>query len=108
MIPRGPLAVVALLALLVVSPALAFDPAQTFHQGAFVISPEVGYGQQVNLEDKHVFTGLEFVNAGRPFRLAALQPGRAGTAPRILRGGARARLPAVHSLRSTRSSPAWA
>jgi opacity protein-like surface antigen len=58
---RIPLAVVALL---VASPALAYDPAQTFHQGAFVISPEAGYGQQFDLEGKSGFTGLEFINAG--------------------------------------------
>jgi opacity protein-like surface antigen len=74
MIPRGPLAVVVLLTLLVASPALAFDPAQTFHQGAFVISPEAGYGQQFNLEDKHVFTGVEFVNAGVRFGWLPFNP----------------------------------
>ncbi len=74
MIPRVRLAVVALLALLMASPALAFDPAQTFHQGAFVISPEAGYGQQFNLEDKHVFTGLEFVNAGLRFGWLPFSP----------------------------------
>ena len=56
-----------LAALVVVSAApaaLAFDPQQTFRQGSFVVSPEAGYGQQINLEDKRVFSDVEFVNVG--------------------------------------------
>jgi lipid A 3-O-deacylase len=45
-------------------PAWAFEAAQTFTQGSFVIAPEAGYGEQVNLEDKRVFTGLELMNVG--------------------------------------------
>jgi hypothetical protein len=57
-----PLAV--LLVLLTTSAALAFDPEQTFRQGSFVVSPEAGYGRQFNLEDKRVFSDVEFVNVG--------------------------------------------
>jgi lipid A 3-O-deacylase len=74
MIPRVPLVVVALLALLVARPALAYDAAQTFHQGAFVISPEAGYGQQFDLEGKRGFTGLEFINAGVRFGWLPFSP----------------------------------
>jgi len=68
----APLAV--LLVLLATSAALAYDPKQTFHQGAFVISPEVGYGQQFDLEGKSGFTGLEFVNAGVRFGWLPFNP----------------------------------
>jgi len=57
-------ALAALLAMVTVSAAAAFDAAQTFKQGTLVISPEVGYGRQVDLEGKHEFTGLEFANVG--------------------------------------------
>jgi hypothetical protein len=57
-------ALVALLILLVTSPAAAFETAEAFRQGSFVISPEVGYGQQFNLEDKRIFSDLELVNGG--------------------------------------------
>jgi hypothetical protein len=56
-----------LLVLLTASGALAFDPTRTFRQGAFVISPEAGYGQQFNFEGKSAFTDLEFVNGGVRF-----------------------------------------
>jgi hypothetical protein len=59
---------VAVLLVLGAAPAaLAFEPDKTFHQGAFVISPEFGYGQQFNLEDKRVFSDVEFVNGGVRF-----------------------------------------
>ena len=45
----------------------AFDAAATFQPRSFVISPEVGYGQQVNLEDKRRFSDLEMVNGGVRF-----------------------------------------
>lgn len=67
-----PLAV--LLLLLTTSAALAYDPKQTFKQGSFVISPEVGYGQQFDLEGKSGFTGLEFVNAGVRFGWLPFNP----------------------------------
>jgi lipid A 3-O-deacylase PagL len=55
----------ALLMLTLAPPAaIAFDPAQTYRQGAFVISPEASYGHQFNLEDKRVFSDIEFANGG--------------------------------------------
>ena len=69
---RGALAL--LLVLLAASPVLAFDPEQTFQQGAFTLSPELGYGHQFNLEDKHVYTGVEFVNAGVRFGWLPFKP----------------------------------
>jgi lipid A 3-O-deacylase len=56
------------------TPAWAFDVTQTFKQGSFVIAPEAGYGEQANLEDKHVFTGLELVNVGVRFGFLPFSP----------------------------------
>ena len=67
-----PLAV--LLVLLTTSAALAFDPEQTFRQGSFVVSPEAGYGRQFNLEDKRVFSDVEFVNVGVRFGWLPFSP----------------------------------
>jgi lipid A 3-O-deacylase len=64
MIRRLPLGLAALAVLIAAPAALAFDPQPTFRQGAFVVSPEAGYGRQFNIEDKRVFTGVELVNVG--------------------------------------------
>jgi lipid A 3-O-deacylase len=64
MIRRLTLGLAALAVLIAAPAALAFDPQQTFRQGSFVVSPEAGYGRQVNVEDKRVITDVEFVNAG--------------------------------------------
>jgi Lipid A 3-O-deacylase (PagL) len=64
------------------SAVCAFDPEDTFKRGAVLISPEVGYGQQYDLEHKFGFTGLEFANVG--LRIGWLPFGPAG--PRPLRG----------------------
>lgn len=63
---RRPALVVAalLLALAPVPAAHAYDPAQTFKKGTIVVSPEVGYGDQVDVEGKSDFTDVSFVNAG--------------------------------------------
>jgi hypothetical protein len=68
-----------LLVLLTATTALAFDPATTFHQGAWSISPEFAYGRQFNLQDHQSFSDIEFVNAGLrlgwlPFRPAGPGP----------------------------------
>jgi hypothetical protein len=66
----------AVLALLSAAPAAqAYDPQTTFGQGAIVVSPEVGYGHQFDLEDKRGYTGLEFVNAGVRFGWLPFKPG---------------------------------
>ena len=64
MIRRLTLGLAALAVLIAAPAALAFDPQQPFRQGSFVVSPEAGYGRQFNLEDKRVYTEVEFVNAG--------------------------------------------
>jgi len=65
----------AALAVLIAAPAaLAFDPQQTFRQGSFVVSPEAGYGRQFNLEDKRVFSDVEFVNVGVRFGWLPFSP----------------------------------
>ena len=71
--------VTALLTLALAPAAFAFDSTQTFHKGAFVISPEASYGQQFNLEDKRVFSDIEFVNGG--VRLGWLPFAPAGPGP---------------------------
>jgi opacity protein-like surface antigen len=75
-------ALVALLVLMTASPAAAFETDEAFRRGSFVISPEVGYGQQFNLEDKQSFSEIELVNAG--VRLGWLPFAPAGPGP--LRG----------------------
>jgi hypothetical protein len=51
---------------LVAGPAVAhaYDASRTFARGSFVLAPEVGYGEQVNVEDKSLFTALSFANVG--------------------------------------------
>jgi opacity protein-like surface antigen len=72
-------ALATLLAMVSASAAAAFDGDETFKQGTFVISPEVGYGQQFNFEGKHDFTGLEFANVGA--RVGWLPFGPVGPGP---------------------------
>jgi hypothetical protein len=50
---------VAVVAMAIASPALAFDPEQTFRKGAFVLSLDGGGGHQNNLEDKSNPTDLD-------------------------------------------------
>jgi lipid A 3-O-deacylase len=68
--------VVGLLACVVLgaAPAWAFDATQTFKSGSFVISPEAGYGEQFNMEDQRVFTGLELMNVGVRFGFLPFGP----------------------------------
>jgi len=68
-----------LLALASVSPAAAFDPEKTYAQDTLVISPEGSYGWQFNLEDKHVFSDVEFWNVGVRFSLLPLGTSFRGT-----------------------------
>jgi hypothetical protein len=72
-------AVVTLLAVLVAVPAAhAYDARQTFIRGSVVVSPEVGYGRQFDLEGKSGFTDLEFVNAGVRFGWLPFNPAGPG------------------------------
>jgi opacity protein-like surface antigen len=75
-------AVLAALAMLTAPAAHAYDPAQTFLKGSIVVSPEVGYGDQFNLEDMRVFSDVEFMNFGVRFGWLPFEP--AGPGP--LRG----------------------
>jgi hypothetical protein len=77
---RLPVAAVlgALVLLTSVPPAHAYDPNETFKQGSLVVSPEVSYGHQFNLEHKPGYTGLEFVNGGVRFGWLPFQPIGAG------------------------------
>ncbi len=68
-----------LLALASVSPAAAFDPEKTYAKDTLVISPEGSYGWQYNLEGKHVFSDVEFWNAGVRFSLLPLGTSLRGT-----------------------------
>jgi lipid A 3-O-deacylase len=65
---------IGLVVMLATPAAFAFDPARTFHQGAFVVSPEAGYGEQFNLEDKRVTSDVEFANAGIRFGWLPFEP----------------------------------
>jgi opacity protein-like surface antigen len=66
-------------ALLAAAPgAGAYDPKQTFMQGSLVVSPEVGYGHQFDLENKSSYTGLEFANVGVRFGWLPFSPAGPG------------------------------
>ena len=56
---RIPRVLAVALVLSVASPALAFDPEQTFKKGSFVLSLDGGGGTQNNLEKHRVQTGLD-------------------------------------------------
>jgi len=61
--------------LLAVAPAArAYDPEQAFMQGSIVISPEVAYGHQFNLEHKSGYTGLDFADIGVRFGYLPFKP----------------------------------
>ena len=64
-----------LVLLLAVSPAAsAYDPGQTYLQGSLVVSPEVAYGHQFNLEHKSGYTGLDFAYFGVRFGYLPFKP----------------------------------
>src|SRR6266850_4021121 len=44
--------------------ARAYDPNEAFMQGSIVVSPEVAYGHQFNLEHKPGYTDLDFADIG--------------------------------------------
>jgi opacity protein-like surface antigen len=71
-----------LLLLLAASPALAFDPAQTFRKGATVLSLEGGAGHQENLEGHRVQTGLDLWYLGLRYSWLPFEP----AGPSVLRG----------------------
>jgi opacity protein-like surface antigen len=74
MIDRVVAGLTAWLVLSATPAVLAFDAQQTFKQGAVVISPEAGYGEQFDLEDKRVVTGLELMNVGVRFGWLPFSP----------------------------------
>lgn len=78
MTPRLVAALAGVCILLAPLGAFAFEPAQTFHKGAFVLSPEVAYGNQVNLENHQDFTNLEFVSGGVRFGWLPFDPAGPG------------------------------
>jgi hypothetical protein len=62
---RRLVAVLAALAVLALGPAAhAYDVKATFIKGSIAVSPEVGYGNQFNLEDQRVFSDVEFFQMG--------------------------------------------
>ena len=68
------------LALLALAPAAqAYDARQTFVQGSLVVSPEVGYGDQVNLENHHHdFSDVNFLQIGVRFGWLPFSPAGPG------------------------------
>ena len=75
-------AVALALLLLGVSPACAFDAAQTFTQGTTLLSIEAGGGSQNNLENHRVQSNLDLWYLGVRYSLLPLAP----VGPSILRG----------------------
>jgi opacity protein-like surface antigen len=73
---RTSLAALGALALLLLTaaPARAYDPSQTFMQGSIVVSPEVAYGHQFDLEGKDGYTGLDFAYLGVRFGYLPFKP----------------------------------
>jgi opacity protein-like surface antigen len=61
------------------SAAHAWDGDATFAKGSFVLSPEVSYGHQFDLEHKKPYANLEFANIG--VRFGWLPFGPAGPGP---------------------------
>lgn len=72
--PWLPALVTLLLLLLAAVPARAFDANQAFMQGSLVVSPEVAYGHQFNLEHKPGYTGLDFAYFGVRFGYLPFNP----------------------------------
>lgn len=66
----------------IASPVAAFDPNATFAKGAFVLSAEGGYGEQINVEGFSVSSDIEFWNLGLRASLLPFGP----TGPSLLRG----------------------
>jgi opacity protein-like surface antigen len=62
------------LVLLAAPVANAYDPGQTFLQGSIVVSPEVAYGHQFDLEHKEGYTGVDFAYIGARFGYLPFQP----------------------------------
>ena len=71
-------ALAALVALVVVlaaaTAARAYEPEQAYMQGSMVVSPEVAYGHQFNLEHKSGYTGLDFADIGVRFGYLPFKP----------------------------------
>jgi Lipid A 3-O-deacylase (PagL) len=68
-----------LLGLLALAPAArAYDPKDTFMQGSLVVSPEVSYGHQMDLEHKTPYTNLDFANIGVRFGWLPFAPAGPG------------------------------
>jgi hypothetical protein len=70
----GRIAAALALLLAAASPAMAFDPEQTFKKGTFILSGEGAYGWQFDLEDKRSVTDLEFYDVGVRFSLLPFDP----------------------------------
>lgn len=60
------------------APAWAFDAAQTFQKGTYVLSVEGGGGAQFNLEGFHQQSDLRFFNLGLRSSLLPFEPFGAG------------------------------
>jgi lipid A 3-O-deacylase len=97
-------AVALLLLLLAATPALAFDPNQTFRQGTTVLSVEGGGGTQSNLEGKRVQTDLDLWYVGVRYSLLPLKP----TGPSILRGSLELGLEPIYQKYSGGRDAFWA
>lgn len=75
----GVVAALAIAMLTIAAPAAAFDPQTTFAKGTRVISPEGGYGSQLNQEGFSNESDLQFWNVG--VRVSLLPFGTTGSGP---------------------------
>jgi hypothetical protein len=58
--------------------ASAYDANEAFMQGSIVVSPEVAYGHQFDLEHKSGYTGLDFADIGVRFGYLPFKPFASG------------------------------
>jgi hypothetical protein len=73
------LGLLIVLGLLAGAPAAhAYDPKQTFLKGSLVVSPEVGYGDQFNLENQREFSDVNFLQLGVRFGWLPFSPSGPG------------------------------
>jgi opacity protein-like surface antigen len=72
------LALAAVLVALATSPVSAFDPKETFRQGTYVLSGELGGGTQNNLERHRFQSDLAMANAGVRYSILPFGPTGSG------------------------------
>jgi len=100
----GALAAALLGAAALAAPARAFDPAETFKQGTYVVSVEGAYGAQFNLEGFSDQSDLRFFDLG--FRSSIVPFGPTGSG--VFRGALEAGLEPLYQQYTEPRSASWA